>query len=111
MPTGYEFTVGATPITVFRQRGCGLARMAGRLVAVLPGVAVLSGCGASPCLAAIRRIKRWLSLGGLSLLEEAPGLPPSAWFLVATDGAAAVMGWKDRGGKREPGSNGRGCWR
>lgn len=80
MPTGYEFTVGATPITVFQQRGCGLAR-----VAALPGVAVLSGCGASPCLAAIRTIKRWLSLGGLSLLEEELRLPPSAWFLVSAD--------------------------
>ena len=86
MPTGYEFTVGANPIMVFQQRGCGLARVAGRLVAVLPDVAVLSGCGASPCLAAIRTIKRWLSLGGLSLLEEEPRLPPSAWFLVSTDG-------------------------
>ena len=48
MPTGYDFTVGATPITVFQQRGCGLAKVAGRLVAALPGVADLSGCPASP---------------------------------------------------------------
>ena len=36
MPTGYEFTVGTTPITMLRQRGCDLAGSAGRLVAALP---------------------------------------------------------------------------
>ena len=64
MPTGHEFTVSTTPITVFQRRGCGLARAAGRLVVALLGVAILSGCGAGPRFSAIPTIRRRLWLGG-----------------------------------------------
>ena len=63
MPTGHEFTVSTTPITVFQRRGCDLARAPGRLVA-LPGVAVLSRSRAVPRFSAIPTIKRRLWLGG-----------------------------------------------
>ena len=66
MPTRHGFTVGATPITVLQSRGCAVARAAGKLVAALRAAAVLPGCGAAPCLAAIRTIKRHLSLGAVA---------------------------------------------
>ena len=45
---------------------------AGRLVAALPGVAVLSGCRAAPCFSATRTIRGRLWLGGGTRLEEEP---------------------------------------
>ena len=91
MPAGHEFTVGTTPITVFQRPGCGLAGAAGRLVAALLGVAVLSGCGAAPCFSAIRTIKRRLRLRGLTRLEEEPRPPPLTRFLGSAGGAAALV--------------------
>lgn len=97
MPAAHEFTVGTTPLTVFQRRGCGHTRAAGTPVVALPGIAVLSSCAAAACFPAIRMIKRWLGLGGLTHLEEEPRAPLPERFPVPLGGGAALTAAKGSG--------------
>ena len=99
MPTGHEFTVGTTPVTVFQRRGCGHTRAAEKLVVAPPGVAVLSGGGAAPRFPAIWTIERRFRLGEMTRLEEESGPPlPTRSLMFAGVGAALTAA---EGSRRE----------
>ena len=94
MPAGHEFTVGATLIAMFQRRGCGFAKGKRRHHAS-------------------RRLERpsGSGSGGWRTLKIRPGSFCRHGFSCPLVVPQSRRQRKDRGGKREPGGNGRGGWR